>query len=53
VNKIYRFIILTALIIAALVSYSYGNSTGIFVFIILGFTFEGMFWFGLFRKKKK
>lgn len=52
-NKIYRFIILTALIIAALVSYSYGSSTGIFVFIILGFAFEGMFWFGLFRKKKK
>jgi hypothetical protein len=49
-NKIYRFVILTALIIAAISSYSYGNSTGVFAFIILGFAFEALFWVSLFRK---
>ena len=53
VNKIYRFLILAALVIAALGSYSYGSATGVFVFIILGFVFEGLFWFGLFRKNPK
>jgi len=52
-NKIYRFLILAALIFAALASYSYGNSTGIFVFVILGFIFEGLFWTGLFSNKRK
>jgi len=52
-NKLYRFLILTVLIIAALSSYSYGNSTGLFVFVLLGFAFEGMFWVGLFQNKKK
>lgn len=52
-NKIYRFLILAVLIIAALSSYSYGSSTGVFVFVILGFVFEGLFWFGLFRKSPK
>jgi len=52
-KKTYRFIVLTLLIIAAISSYSYGSSTGILLFIILGFTFEGFFWFNLFRKKKQ
>jgi hypothetical protein len=52
-NKIYRFLILAVLIIAALSFYSYGSSTGVFVFVILGFVFEGLFWFGLFRKSPK
>lgn len=52
-NKIYRFLILVALVIAALSSYSYGNSTGVFLFVILGFLFEGLFWLGLFRKSRK
>jgi hypothetical protein len=52
-DKLTRFLILIVLIIAAISSYSYGNSTGIFVFIILGFIFEGLFWTGLFSKKKK
>ncbi len=51
-NKVYRFLILAVLIVAALGSYSYGNSTGMFVFIILGFLFEGLFWLGLFHKHK-
>lgn len=53
VNKAYRFIILALLIAAAISAYSYGSSTGIFVFVILGFAFEGMFWMSLFRHKKQ
>ena len=53
VNKVYRFLILAVLVIAAFSSYSYGNSTGVFVFIILGFVFEGLIWVGLFRKSPK
>jgi len=52
-NKISRLVILVLLIVAALSSYIYGSATGIFVFIILGFIFEGMFWTGVFRKNKK
>jgi len=52
VNKLYRFLILAVLIFAALSCYHYGSATGIFVFVILGFIFEGLFWFGLFSKKK-
>ena len=52
-NKIYRFLILTVLVIAALSFYSYGNASGVFVFIILGFVFEGLFGFRLFRKNAK
>jgi hypothetical protein len=53
VNKIYRFLILAVLIFAALSAYSYGNSKGIFLFVLLGFAFEALFWFGLLGKKKK
>lgn len=52
-KKLYRWIILALLLFAALSAYSYGNATGVFVFIVLGFLFEGAFWFGLFGKKKK
>lgn len=52
-NKICRFLILAALLVAAISAYSYGSATGVFVFIILGFVFEGLFWFGLFGKKSK
>jgi len=40
-------------IIAALSSYSFGNQTGSFIFIILGFLFETAFWLNLFPIKKK
>lgn len=50
-NKIIKFLILAVLAFAAISSYSYGNSTGMFVFIILGFIFEGLFWTGLIGKK--
>ncbi len=52
-SKLYRFSILVLLIVAALSAYSYGSTSGLFVFIIIGFIFEGMFWIRLFRKKKE
>lgn len=51
-KKINRFLILAVLIIAAFSCHIYGNSTGTFVFIVLGCLFEGLFWFGLFRKSE-
>lgn len=53
VNKMYRFLILAVLIIAAISSYSYGNSTGVFAFIILGFACEALFWGKIFRKREQ
>ncbi len=51
-KTLYRVLILLALIITAIGFYSYGNSTGLFIFIILGFLFEGAFWLKLFKRKK-
>lgn len=48
-----RVLILTVLVIAAIASYSYGISSGVFIFIISGFVLEMAFWFGVFPKKKK
>lgn len=50
-NSFTRWFILFALIVAAIASYSYGSSTGLFVFIIIGAIFELAFWFGVFSKK--
>ncbi|RUO69408.1 hypothetical protein [Idiomarina ramblicola] len=52
-KKLYRYLIAFALLIAAISSYSFGNQTGLFVFIILGFAFEAAFWFGLFPVRKR
>jgi hypothetical protein len=52
-NTLLRCLILTLLLFAALSFYSYGNSTGLFIFILLGLLFEGAFWFGIFGKKKR
>ena len=52
-NTLLRWIILALLIFAALSFYSYGNATGLFIFILLGVVFEGAFWFGVFGKKKR
>lgn len=50
-NSFTRWLILAALIIAAIACYSYGSSTGLFVFIIIGAIFELAFWFGIFSRK--
>ncbi|WP_412970771.1 hypothetical protein [Glaciecola sp. MF2-115] len=52
-NTITKWLILLALIFIAISFYSYGNSTGMFIFIILGFLFEAAFWLKLFNRKKK
>jgi hypothetical protein len=52
-NTIIKWLILLALIFTAISFYSYGNSTGMFIFIILGFLFEGAFWLKLLGRKNK
>lgn len=52
-KRIIRYLVLFALLIAALAAYSYGNQTGLFVFVLLGFAFEACFWFGVFPLKRK
>jgi hypothetical protein len=52
-NKITKWLVLLVLIFTAISFYSYGNSTGMFIFIVLGFLFEGAFWLKLFNRKKK
>ncbi|WP_170829170.1 MULTISPECIES: hypothetical protein [Pseudoalteromonas] len=51
-NTLYRILISLLLLIAAIAAYSYGSTTGIFLFIILGAAFEMAFWFKLFPLKK-
>lgn len=52
-NSVLKWLIFSALIIAAITCYSYGNSTGSFIFVIIGAGFELAFWFGLLSTKKK
>jgi len=42
-----------ACLFAAIACYSFGVPAGGPVFIIAGLIFEGMFWFGIFGKKKQ
>lgn len=51
-KKTHRWVTLTILLLAALVSYSYGFSTGPAIFIALGIILELTFWFRLFDKKR-
>jgi hypothetical protein len=50
---LYRWILVFVFLVAALASYSAGSSTGVFLFVILGFLFECGFWVKLFPTKKK
>ncbi len=47
-----KWLILTLLLLAALVSYGYGFSEGLLLFIVLGMALEMSFWLGIFGKKK-
>ncbi len=47
---LHRWTILAGLLLAALISYVFGFSQGIAVFVILGVAFELAFWFGIFGK---
>ncbi|WP_181898462.1 hypothetical protein [Alteromonas aestuariivivens] len=52
-KNLYRYLIAFALLVVAIGSYSYGNTTGLFIFVILGFAFEAAFWLKLFPIKNK
>ncbi|CAH9050755.1 hypothetical protein PSECIP111951_02135 [Pseudoalteromonas holothuriae] len=52
-KTVYRFLVLFALIVAAIASYTYSSTTGLFIFVMLGFTFEAAFWLKVFPNKKK
>lgn len=48
-----RIVLAFLLIIGALASYSFGHSSGMFVFIVLGLALEFGFWLNLFPIKRK
>ncbi|WP_017445865.1 hypothetical protein [Gayadomonas joobiniege] len=50
---IYRIVIALVLLVAAIASYSMGIQSGVFLFVILGFVLEGLFWLGLFPIKRR
>jgi len=52
-KQIYRWSILSVLIVVAISFYSYGSSTGMFIFILLGFLVEIAFWLKLFDRGHK
>ena len=50
---IYRILIAVILLMAAIASYSFGIQSGVFLFVVLGFILEGLFWLGLFPTKRQ
>ena len=48
-----RISILLLLLFAAISCYAIGVPRGTIAFIVLGVIFEGLFWIGLFGRKKK
>ena len=52
-HVVLRTLIALILIIGAISAYSYGHTTGLFVFVILGFLLEGAFWLKLFPLKRR
>ncbi|MBA6381355.1 MULTISPECIES: hypothetical protein [unclassified Colwellia] len=50
---LHKWIILAGLLLAALISYGYGFSQGIAIFVALGVALELTFWFGVFGKKQQ
>jgi len=50
---LHKWIILAGLLLAALISYGYGISQGIVVFVVLGAALELAFWFGIFGKNEQ
>ena len=52
-KSVFRYLLIFALLVGALSTYSYGNQTGVFLFVLLGFVLEAGFWFGLFPIKRR
>lgn len=50
-NRLTRWIIIIVLMCAAITSYSFGSSSGLLFFIVLGLGFEIIFWRRLLSKK--
>ena len=50
---LHKWVILAGLLLAALISYGYGFSQGIVIFVVLGVALELTFWFGVFGKKQQ
>ena len=47
-----RVLLAVFFLFAAIACYVFGFPAGGFVFLLLGLIFEGLFWFGLFGRKK-
>ncbi|MEG3766696.1 hypothetical protein [Alteromonas sp. 14N.309.X.WAT.G.H12] len=52
-KTLFRYLLIFALFVAAMSSYSYGNQMGMFLFVVLGLFLETAFWFNLFPRKKQ
>lgn len=52
-NIFIRVALIILFFFAAIACYTFGVPVGGVLFIILGIVFEGMFWFGIFGKKRK
>jgi hypothetical protein len=50
-NKITRVTVLVICLLLAVVFYLRGGAVGGGIFILIGFIFEGLFWFGLLKKR--
>jgi len=48
-----RVLFLVFCFFAAIASYAFGIPAGGIVFLVLGIVFEGLFWAGIFGRKKK
>lgn len=51
-NTSLKWVLMLCAVVAALVCYSMGIQSGVFLFIALGFCLEGAAWLLLFRKKR-
>lgn len=51
-TTLYRVIILLAFLIAAIGCYATGLTVGVTIFLLLVVVFEGLFWMGLFGRKR-
>jgi len=52
-NKVVRWLVIIALLIAAIGSYIVGSTTSLGIFLVIGVLFELCFWFGLFSYDRK
>tara|TARA_R110002073_G_scaffold14929_1_gene59989 strand:+ start:262 stop:438 length:177 start_codon:yes stop_codon:yes gene_type:complete len=48
-----RVLLLVLCFFAAIASYAFGIPSGGVAFLVLGIVFEGLFWTGIFSRKKK